>query len=37
MDFVDDCIVDTEEQDLSSQFLQMRNNHLFDLQEMFER
>ena len=35
--FVDDCIVEEEEKDLSTQFLQMQNNQLFDLQEHFER
>ena len=34
--FVDDCIVE-EEKDLSTQFLQMQKNQLFDLQEHFER
>ena len=37
MDFVDDCIFDSEEQDLSSHFLQMLKNQLIDLQEHFER
>ena len=32
MDFVDNCIVDSEEQDLSTQFLQMQKNQLIDLQ-----
>ena len=36
-DFVDDCIVEEEEKDLSTQFLQMQKNHLIDLQEHFER
>ena len=35
--FVDDCIVEEEEKDLSTQFLQMQKNQLFDLQEHFER
>ena len=35
--FVDDCIVEEEEKDLSTQFLQMQKNQLFDLQEYFER
>ena len=35
MDFVDDCIVDYEEQDLPTQFLQ--RNQLIDLQDHFER
>ena len=34
--FVDDCIVE-EEKDLSTQFLQMQENQLNDLQEHFER
>ena len=33
--FVDDCIV--EEKDSSTQFLQMQNNQLIDLQQLFER
>ena len=37
IEFVDDCIVDSEEQDLSMQFLQMQKNQLFDSQEHFER
>ena len=36
MDFVDDCIIDSKEQDLSTQFLQMRKNQLFDLEKHFE-
>ena len=35
--FVDHCIVEEEEKDLSAQFLQMRKNQLFDLKEHFER
>ena len=35
--FVDDCIVEKEEKDLSTQFLQKQKNQLFDLQEHFER
>ena len=35
--FVDDCIIEEEEKDLSTQFLQMQNNPLIDLQEHFER
>ena len=35
--FVDDCIVEKEERDLSTQFLQMQKNQLIDLQEHFER
>ena len=35
--FVDDCIVEEEETDLSTQFLQMQKNPLIDLQEHFER
>ena len=34
--FVDDCIVEEEEEDLSTRFLQMQKNQLFDLQEHFE-
>ena len=34
--FVDDCLVEEEEKDLSTQFLQMQKNHLFDLNEQFE-
>ena len=35
--FVDDCIVEEEEKNLSTQFLQMQKNQLIDLQEHFER
>ena len=36
--FVDDCIVEEEEEnDLSTQFLQMQKYQLIDLQELFER
>ena len=35
--FVDDCIVEEGEKDLSTQFLQMQKNQLIDLQEHFER
>ena len=35
--FVDGCSVEEEEKDLSTQFLQMQKNQLFDLQELFER
>ena len=35
--FVDDCIVEKEKKYLSTQFLQMQKNQLFDLQEHFER
>ena len=35
MEVVDDCILDSEEQDLST--LQLQKNQLFDLQEHFER
>ena len=35
--FVADCIVEEEENDLSTQFLQMQKNLLIDLQEHFER
>ena len=34
---VDDCIVEEEEKDLSTQFLQMQKNQLIELQEHFER
>ena len=36
--FVDDCVVEEEqEEDLSTQFLQLQKNQLIDLQEHFER
>ena len=35
--FVDDCIVEEEEKDLSTQFLQMQKNPINDLHEHFER
>ena len=35
--FVDDCIVEEDEKDFSTQFLQLQKNQLFDLQEHFER
>ena len=35
--FVDDCIVEEEGKDLSTQFLQMQKNQLIDLHEHFER
>ena len=35
--FADDCMVEEEETDLSTQFLQMQKNQLIDLQEHFER
>ena len=35
--FVDDCIVEEEERDLSTQFLHMQKNQKIDLQEQFER
>ena len=35
--FADDCMVEEEENDLSTQFLQMQKNQLIDLQEHFER
>ena len=36
--FVDDCIVEEEvEKDLSTQFLQMQENQIIDLQDHFER
>ena len=34
---VDDCIVEEEEKDLSTQLLQMQKNQLIDLHEHFER
>ena len=34
--FVDDCIVEEEEKDLSTQFLQIQKNQLIDSQEHFE-
>ena len=37
MDFVVDCIVDSDEQDLYTQVLQMQKNRLIDTQEHFER
>ena len=37
LNFVDDFIVDSEEQDLSTQFLQMQKIDIIDLQEHFER
>ena len=35
--FVDDCVMEEEEKDSSTQFLQMQKNHLIDLQEHLER
>ena len=35
--FVNECIVEEEEKDLSTQFLQMQKNQLIDLHEHFER
>ena len=35
--FADDCMVEEEEKDLSTQFLHMQKNPLIDLQEHFER
>ena len=35
--FVDDCIVEEEEKDLSTQYLQLQKNQFIDLQEHFER
>ena len=35
--FVEDCIVEEEGKELSTQFLQMQKNQLIDLQEHFER
>ena len=37
LNFVDDCVVEEEEKDSSTQFLQMQKNQLIDLQEHFER
>ena len=34
--FVDDCVVEEEEKDLSTQFLQMQKSQIIDLQEHFE-
>ena len=35
--FVNDCIVEEEEKDLSTQFLRMQKNQSSDLQEHFKR
>ena len=35
--FVDDCVVEEEKKDFSTQFLQMQKNQLIELQEHFER
>ena len=35
--FVDDCVVEEEEKDLFTQFLQMQKNQIIELQEHFER
>ena len=35
--FADDCMVEEEEKDFSTQFPQMQKNQLIDLQENFER
>ena len=35
LNFVDDCIVEAEEKDLSTQFLQMQQNRIIDIQEQF--
>ena len=35
--FVDDCIVEEEEKDLSTQYLQMQKKQVLDLHEYFER
>ena len=35
--FIDDCIVEEEEKDFFTQFLQLQKNQIFDLQEHFER
>ena len=37
MDFVVDCVVGSEKQDLSTQFLQMQKSQSIDLQEHVER
>ena len=37
VNFLDDCIMEEEEKDLSTQFLQMQKNQLIDLHEHFER
>ena len=37
LNFVEDCIVEEEEKDLSTQFLQMQQNRIIDLQEHFYR
>ena len=35
--FVDDCFVEEEENEISTQFLQMKKDQLFDTQDLFER
>ena len=35
--FVDDCVLEEEEKDLSTQFVQMQKNQLIDLQDQFGR
>ena len=35
--FIDDCVVEEEGKDLSTQLLQMQKNQLIDLKEQFER
>ena len=37
LDFVDDCIANSEGRDLSTQFLQLQEKQLIDSQEHFER
>ena len=37
MDFVDDYVVDSEEQDFSTHFPQTHKNQIFNLQDHFER
>ena len=37
MDFVDNCIVDSDEQDLPTQFLEMQRNQIINLQEHLEQ
>ena len=37
MDFAEDRTVESQENDLPAQFLQMQKHHLFDLQVRFER
>ena len=37
IDFVDECIVYSEDYDISTYFLQMQTNQLFDIREPFRR